>query len=183
MAGYLGPKAIQYNVDNSVVHGDSSVGGDLTVGGTINVANGITFGSGTDVLDDYEEGTWTPVLKFGGATTGITYTNQGGTYTKIGDTVNIRCYTLLSNKGTATGNCSFHGLPFNVASGNENYAGVSMHLNEVNFSGFPNAWCVTNSDRITMAQITDAGTNSIMTTTNFSNTSGIIFGATYRTTS
>ena len=37
MAGYLGPKAIQYNVDNSVVHGDSSVGGDLTVNGNLQV--------------------------------------------------------------------------------------------------------------------------------------------------
>jgi hypothetical protein len=34
MAGYLGPKAIQYNVDNSNVENDSNVGGDLTVGGS-----------------------------------------------------------------------------------------------------------------------------------------------------
>jgi hypothetical protein len=35
MAGYLGPKAIQYNVDNSNVENDSNVGGDLTVGGNV----------------------------------------------------------------------------------------------------------------------------------------------------
>ena len=35
MAGYLGPKAIQYNVDNSNVTNDSNVGGDLTVGGNL----------------------------------------------------------------------------------------------------------------------------------------------------
>ena len=35
MAGYLGPKAIQYNVDNSNVENDSNVGGDLTVGGDL----------------------------------------------------------------------------------------------------------------------------------------------------
>ena len=44
MAGYLGPKAIQYNVDNSVVHGDSSVGGDLTVGDTLLVNRKTTDG-------------------------------------------------------------------------------------------------------------------------------------------
>ena len=63
-------------------------------------ANNITFsdGSGIDfsasagsgasssILDDYEEGTWTPVL-VGGTTT--TYTSQIGRYTKIGQLVHI----------------------------------------------------------------------------------------------
>jgi len=34
MVGYIGPKAIQYNVDNSVVEGDSSIGGDLYLSGS-----------------------------------------------------------------------------------------------------------------------------------------------------
>ena len=37
MVGYIGPKAIQYNVDNSVVEGDSSIGGDSSVGGNLTV--------------------------------------------------------------------------------------------------------------------------------------------------
>ena len=37
MAGYLGPKAIQYNVDNSNVTNDSNVGGDLTVGSSVRI--------------------------------------------------------------------------------------------------------------------------------------------------
>ena len=37
MVGYIGPKAIQYNVVNSVVEGDSSIGGDLTVDGNLQV--------------------------------------------------------------------------------------------------------------------------------------------------
>ena len=42
MVGYIGPKAIQYNVDNSVVEGDSSIGGDLTVDGNLQV-NGTIY--------------------------------------------------------------------------------------------------------------------------------------------
>jgi hypothetical protein len=42
---------------------------------------------GANVLDDYEEGTWTPTL--GGTTT---YGSQWGHYTKVGRLVSISCY-------------------------------------------------------------------------------------------
>src|SRR3990167_11044788 len=38
-------------------------------------------------LDDYEEGTWTPGISFGGAAVGVAYDNQFGYYTKIGNMV------------------------------------------------------------------------------------------------
>src|SRR5210317_1892821 len=37
----------------------------------------------------YETGTWTPTVSFGGGITGITYSLQKGTYTRIGDTVHL----------------------------------------------------------------------------------------------
>ena len=44
--------------------------------------------SDAHTLDDYEEGTWTPALNFGGAATGITYASTPvGRYTKIGRSV------------------------------------------------------------------------------------------------
>ena len=49
---------------------------------------GITFNGDTataNELDDYEEGTWTPVLSFGGGSVGISYTTAPvGYYTRIG---------------------------------------------------------------------------------------------------
>ena len=54
-------------------------GGTIQVDGTLKAANGILFGTDTaaaNTLDDYEEGTWTPVLSFGGGSTGITYNTQ-----------------------------------------------------------------------------------------------------------
>jgi hypothetical protein len=81
---------------------------------------GIQFNGDTaaaNALDDYEEGTWTPVLRFGGASTGITSTVLG-TYTKVGNLVYFFGSINLSNKGSATGDVSIGGLPF-TASGTD----------------------------------------------------------------
>jgi hypothetical protein len=75
-------------------------------------ADGLSFNDGTDVMDTYEEGTWTPTIRFGGGTTGITYGEQYGFYTKIGDLVFYNCKIVLTAKGTSTGNLSMVGLGF-----------------------------------------------------------------------
>jgi hypothetical protein len=92
--------------------------GNLVIGTS---GKGIDFsatpGTGTsELLSDYEEGTWTPALSFGGATTGITYSTQFGQYTKIGRQVTLTCKVVLTSKGSATGYASITGLPFNAAS-------------------------------------------------------------------
>jgi len=71
-----------------------------------------TSGSGTsELLADYEEGTWTPVVSFGGGSTGITGSFVGR-YTKIGRQVFGYCTLAFSNKGSSTGAMSVAGLPF-----------------------------------------------------------------------
>ena len=63
--------------------------------GVLSAANGIALGVGTastasNVLDDYEEGTWTPLYVDNGNTQPTSYTNDSaGTYTKIGNTVTV----------------------------------------------------------------------------------------------
>jgi hypothetical protein len=68
--------------------------------------------AGANVLDDYEEGTWTPVLAGAGGTSGQTYTIQSGHYVKIGQLVTVDCVVLTSVLGTLTGNVIITGLPF-----------------------------------------------------------------------
>ncbi len=101
--------------------GDVVIGaGNLVIG---TAGKGIDFsatsdGSGTmssELLDDYEEGTWTPVLTFGGGSTGITYTNRGGNYTKIGRQVTLNFMVELSSKGSSTGDAVIGGLPYTIA--------------------------------------------------------------------
>jgi len=65
------------------------------------------------MLDWYEERTFTPSLAFGGSSTGITYAQRNGSLTRIGDRVFFDLYFQLSSKGSATGNASIGGLPYN----------------------------------------------------------------------
>lgn len=69
----------------------------------------------SNTLDDYEEGTWTPVLTF--AVPGdlaVAYTRQIGTYTKIGRQVTVSCDVVTSSftHTTASGALQVTGLPF-----------------------------------------------------------------------
>lgn len=107
----------------------------IGVGGATPSASGagITFpatqSASTDAntLDDYEEGTWTPSLTFGGGSTGLTYNTRNGTYTKVGNVVTIRCYFALSAKGSSTGAAVLGGLPFTTIAVSNNYQCGSVY--------------------------------------------------------
>jgi hypothetical protein len=85
--------------------------GNLVIG---TAGKGIDFSATSDsggttnseLLDDYEEGTFTPVLSFGTGTTGIAYSLQTGIYRKIGDVVYIYARITLSNKGSSSGSAA-----------------------------------------------------------------------------
>jgi hypothetical protein len=63
-------------------------------------------------LDDYEEGTWTPVATVSGFTTSIS--SLSGVYTKVGRKVTVRMQVNLSSVGRPTTYSEFSGLPFSV---------------------------------------------------------------------
>jgi hypothetical protein len=64
------------------------------------------------VAPAYTSGSWTPVLKFGGATTGITYTHQWGLYCIVAEMCFVEGGFTLSSKGAAVGAATVTGLPF-----------------------------------------------------------------------
>ena len=69
-----------------------------------------------NTLDDYEEGTWTPVP----TSTGATFTSSAtGQYTKIGRMVYFKCFVdnSASPTGTLTNEMTIAGLPFLSESG------------------------------------------------------------------
>jgi hypothetical protein len=106
----------------AAVFGTSPTLSGATLDGTTNLTGGqIAFpatqsaSSDANTLDDYEEGTWTPVLTFG--TPGdlsVTYSSQAGTYTKIGRQVTViwNITTSAFTHTTASGTCNVTGLPF-----------------------------------------------------------------------
>jgi len=86
--------------------------------------NGVALGVGTantasNVLDDYEEGTWTPVLGSTGSYSGQQYASQVGNYTKIGRQVTLHCQIILTDAGTVGDFSTLFGLPFTPASTSE----------------------------------------------------------------
>ena len=93
-------------------------------------SDGLKFGSDSaaaNALDDYEEGTWTPSIAFGGGTAGQSYNRRQGKYIKIGSMVYIQGHLYFTNKGTSTGQASITGIPFPPSS---NSAGTFSPLGD-----------------------------------------------------
>jgi hypothetical protein len=102
--------ALQIQQDNSAPHIEliGANGEGIEFPSTANPSTNV------NTLDDYREGTWTPVIQ---DTTqsdaeGQTYSTQTGTYTKIGKRVFFECYLSISSLGTLSGNMYIAGLPF-----------------------------------------------------------------------
>lgn len=66
-------------------------------------------------LSDYLATTFTPVLAFGGASVGITYGTQTGTYTRIGNRVFFEITIILTSKGSSVGTATIAALPVTPA--------------------------------------------------------------------
>ena len=127
--------------------GDVTVNrGNLVIG---TAGKGIDFSatansSGTmtsELLSDYEEGTWTPTV----TTAGYTISASAARYTRIGNRVIINARIIFSAvSGTSNSNVAFSGLPF---SSNSAFHGVGV------------AREVTNNGEIYVAQVTAATSN------------------------
>lgn len=68
-----------------------------------------------NTLDDYEEGSWTPVLGGDSGQSGQTYAKQVGRYQKVGRQVHFTFEVQLSAEGTVGLEAVLRGLPFTVA--------------------------------------------------------------------
>tara|TARA_R100001369_G_scaffold78796_2_gene108607 strand:- start:5693 stop:6550 length:858 start_codon:yes stop_codon:yes gene_type:complete len=107
------------------VTGNVSIGsGNLVIGTS---GKGIDFsataGAGTsELFDDYEEGTFTPQLQFGGANAGMAGSFVGR-YTKTGRVVYYTAVISLSAKGSSTGNTTISGFPYTSSSSAALYEG------------------------------------------------------------
>ena len=110
--------------------------------GVLSASAGIALGVGTastasNVLNDYEEGTWTPVMAASGTNPSVGYAVQEGRYTKIGRQV-IAPFRIQLNAltlGSASGNIQIQGLPFTSAStSSSNFPGSVYYVSNVNFN-------------------------------------------------
>jgi hypothetical protein len=118
-----------------------------------------------NTLDDYEEGTWTPVIGGSGGQSGQNYTGQSGYYTKIGRQVTVTFRVVLSLKGTITGDAAIKGLPFTIDST------ISFGNGATFFEGLATSWysiffvCNGGSTFASIDGLKAAGTTSTRATT------------------
>ena len=144
--------------------------GGLKILNTISVGNatpstsgaGITFpatqsaSSNANTLDDYEEGTFTPVIS-GTSTAGTgTYSLQNGAYVKIGKMVQYQIYIILTAH-TGTGDIAIGGLPFTASAGY--YPPAAVYTNNLTLTAlnYPQITVSTTSTNFFVRQVPVGG--------------------------
>jgi hypothetical protein len=90
----------------------------------------------TSLTDAIVPTAWTPALEIGGASTGITYSNQVGRLTVVGKTVFFQAYVSLTSKGSLTGNIAITGLPYNSANVTNLPAVIQVSLGDGNLGSY-----------------------------------------------
>lgn len=164
--------------------------------GTVAMTGGLTMTSGqivfpatqvpsagANTLDDYEEGTWVPVIGGSGGTSGQVYSIQVGSYVKIGKLVIAQFAAVLSTKGTITTSVQIQGLPFT----SENTTNL-FSVGAVRWGSLATTWTsiiALISPNATVADIQGttvaaAGNNVGLTTADLGNTSQFIGTIAYR---
>lgn len=138
-----------------VLSTDTSNNITFTAGNLIQgtAAKGINFTANTpaagmtsQLLNWYEEGTWTPTVASDGGT--ITSYTATGTYTRIGRMVMLNMNILITNNGTGSGGLNISGIPFSAAA---TYAATGV-FREVAATG--NVGAITVGSTTTMSMNT-----------------------------
>ena len=162
-------------------------GGDLNIlDGNLKVAasHGIDFSSSSpspntgasssnNLLDDYEEGTWTPTLLNGGTI----HSTSAATYTKVGRLIHFNLYFTISvpNNG---GTFAIGGLPYTPNGGGGNYTGASIsYYGSANLQVAQNAIIHASSNYIYIHRADGNATpvlNSMMYANGWSSSNGFI---------
>jgi hypothetical protein len=142
---------------------------------TLGVASATSINFGGTALSAYATGTFTPVLTFGGASVGITYSTQSGTYVKIGNAVIYTVAIVLTNKGTSTGNANIIGLPVTCVA----YSSANLYTDNITYTGQFAALIPPSGTNIQLTQLVSGLSNSNLTNTNFSNTSDMVVTGVY----
>lgn len=145
-------------------------------------ATSLTFAN--EAMSSYDEFTFVPVLRFGGASVGITYSDQSGRGVKIGKTCYVRVTIGLSNKGSSSGAASVSGFPYTVVNATYNVP-LGLQTSSITYpvGGLsPFAYGAANATVFTLAvNITAAATSDILDT-GFTNSSSFTIYGVYETT-
>ena len=153
----------------TTVTGTLKVTTGAAVGGATPGAGGVAFPAtavavaDANTLDDYEEGTWTPVVTFTGGNGDLTTAEALGVYTKIGRLVQI-AFNVEFSETTALTNLTITGVPFTSGANVRNAVGCFVD-NMTLVSGSPVIQLTTSSTTIALRQ-TQTGAEAAITNLN-----------------
>ena len=176
-----------FEVNSQTFTGTTTLTGDLqattatfsgaVTGTNLTLSGGVYLGGtgAANLLDDYEEGTFTPTL--GGNYTG-TYADQYGHYTKIGNVVTFRVFLGIGTTG-GSGYVYVAGLPFASSS-------VARYTA---YQGWTNSWAsnahpqfiLTTSTTIYVYTLPSSGSTTQSTIANMGSSGNIIITGHYYT--
>ena len=90
----------------------------------------------SELLDDYEEGSWTPSWHFTTSNYGPNYTHRMGAYTKIGRQVTVYFSIYSTSVNGSTGGLQISGLPFSVGTSPVEYPATAGAFPIFGFNGW-----------------------------------------------
>jgi hypothetical protein len=113
-------------------------------------------GMTSELLNDYEEGTFTPVIS-GTSTAGVgTYSVQNGAYVKIGKMVQYQIYLVLTAH-TGTGDITIGGLPYTASANYYPPAAIYVNNLALTASNYPQIAVSTASTNFLFRQVPTGG--------------------------
>lgn len=132
--------------------GNLSTPNQFTSTGAITGTGGIYLGgtASGNLLDDYEEGTWTPYWSTTGTSPTVTYTQQQGNYVKIGQFVFCEFSIQGSAYSGGSGNLRINGLPFTTA---PNWAGTLVSGYNFNLNKSVAGYNESNSNYVNLTDL------------------------------
>jgi hypothetical protein len=134
---------------------------------------GVTSATASNLLDDYEEGTWTPAIFYQNSDDQTDSTNvvQAGKYTKIGNVVIANCYLKWdAEDARATDNIGVSGFPFTAST--EGINAETRWVAPVQYTGTS----ISNANSQVMLLLHTNGTQGTFVTANGAANLGAVFG-------
>jgi hypothetical protein len=156
---------------NPAVVAVGTAGQVLTSGG-VGVAPTFAGGSST--------GTFTPGITFGGAAVGLTYSQQDGLYTDLGNgLVHVTMTIVLSAVGSSTGTANITGLPFTA---NATYYFIGNAFRVQGFSALSNNVLFRPVISTTVGELynSDGATRTVFTNSHFTSSSNLQITVLYK---
>ena len=165
---------------STVKYKDLYLGGNIYLGGT----------GGSNALDDYEEGTWTPELKGDNWTGSLNYTQQQGIYIKVGRLVFVSVFLAwnANNFSAGSNRLDLQGLPFATSNQSNYRGGITIGYASNAWTGltiYQQAFRVESSASKFGFNFSDATdghiTTEISSHTNIQSSGSFMMGGTYAT--